>query len=287
MYRSRLLLFFLIVSIIGCKPEKPKDEENTLKAISSYFPEEKSQVLFVGLFHFDYPGLDVMVTAEEDKIDVLKEPKKSELSELVNYIKRFKPNKIAIEARPSWKATEKLHRYINGELRDQRDERIQVGFRIANELNLDTIYSIDTDGFANELGILDSAYANRFFKDFDFQSEDPYEKIYKKWFETKDKWVSKTKLLEYVKFTNSEESFNYDHGAYLIGDFKLDEYRGADITALWWYSRNLRIFRNIQKIATDPKDRLLVIYGTGHGPILKHLIESSPEMEWVNFSTLD
>lgn len=288
--KIRLLGTILIsITLFACSiPQQEKsNKEAILKDPSSFFPQEKAQVLFVGLFHFDYPGLDVNVTDKEDQIDVLKEPKKSELTELVNYIKRFNPTKIALEATPRWNATKKLKQYKLGELRDKRDERVQVGLRIASDLNLDTLYSIDAWGFADQLGKIDSAYASEFFKDFDFQSEDPLEQNYKMWFDAKDKMAANSNLLDYVKYINSEENFNYNHGAYLIGDFKLGDYRGADITALWWYSRNLRIFRNIQNITEEPTDRILVIFGSGHGPILKHLIESSPEYHFVPFQSLD
>jgi hypothetical protein len=71
-------------------------------------------------------------------------------------------------------------------------------------------------------------------------------------------------LLEYLKRTNSREALQLNYGAYLVGDFKLDKFRGADIVSLWWYNRNVRIFRKIQEITTSEKDRILVIFGNGH-----------------------
>ncbi len=96
---------------------------DTLKIPADFFPGKKTKVLVVGTFHFDYPGLDSHKTIPEDQIDVLKEPKKSEVSELIAYIKKFKPTKIAIEANANWNATQKLREYIQGEHRDKRDER--------------------------------------------------------------------------------------------------------------------------------------------------------------------
>ena len=51
-----------------------------------------------------------------------------------------------------------------------------------------------------------------------------------------------------------------------------------------WYARNLRIFRNIQAIATEPDDRIMVIFGAGHLGILRQQLESYPGMELVEFS---
>jgi hypothetical protein len=45
-----------------------------------------------------------------------------------------------------------------------------------------------------------------------------------------------------------------------------------------WYHRNIRIYANILRI-TDPGDRLLIFYGAGHVPVLRHLLGASGEYE--------
>jgi len=277
----------LIIAILCFACNKPnKDQQIILKPASDYFPKEKTQVLVVGTFHFDYPGLDAHKTSDEDKIDVLKEPKKSEVTELVGYIKKFKPNKIAIEAFDSWNATEKLKQYKTGAFRDKRDERYQLAMRIANEMQLDTLYAIDANTMSEDLEKIDSSYTNTLFKDFDFQSDDPYNTFVFDWITEDEKILPKVNLLEYFKHFNSKESHQYGYGAYLVGDFKLDNLRGADILASWWYNRNLRIFRKLQEITESPDDRILVIFGNGHAAILRQLLDASPEYEFVEFDSL-
>ncbi len=255
--------------------------------MSSYFPGERAKVLVVGTFHFDYPGLDAMKEAEEDKIDVLKEPKKSEVTELVEYLKRFQPTKIAIEAHPEWKSGRKFREYRQGKHRDNRDERYQLGMRIGLEMDLDTIYPVDAYDFTRDLSGLDSAFVQELFRDYDFRNDsDPYSQLYRDWFTDDSKLVSRVHLLEYFKHMNSRESHEYGYGAYLIGDFKLGEYRGADLLAVSWYDRNLRIFRNIQRITESNDDRILVVIGNGHAAILRQLFEMSPEFEFVELDGL-
>lgn len=262
-------------------------QSNVLKPIASYFPEQRAQVLVVGSFHFDYPGLDALKAPEEDKIDVLREPKKSEVTALVEYIKQFNPTKIAIEAFPSWETGRKYREYRQGMHRDQRDERYQLAMRLALESNLDTIYAVDASDMVPDLEALDSTYVESLFRDFDFESDaDRYTALYRHWFEEDSKAVSRIPLLDYFRNMNSPESHRYGYGAYLIGDFKLDQHRGADILAVWWYNRNLRIFRNIQQITQGPEDRILVVIGNGHAAILRQLFEASPEYEFVEFSGL-
>lgn len=281
----RILIIILTLSMLSCSQEPPK-ETPMLKKASEYFPKEKAQVLVVGTFHFDYPGLDYNKTSEQDKIDVLAEPKKSEVTELVEYIKKFRPNKIAIEAFPEWQATAKLRKYKKGEFQGKRDERYQLAMRIANDLNLDTLYAINSWALTDYKAETDSVYFAELFKDFDFQSEDPYDQLMTNWFKENVKLVSKTNLLDYFKLSNSKESHDYGYGAYLVGDFKLDDYRGVDILSMWWYNRNLRIFRNLQVITENKKDRILMIFGNGHAAILRQLICASPEYDFIEFNSL-
>lgn len=277
-------LFTILFLLASCNSGSEKKRD--YKTAKDFFPEEKAQFLVVGTFHFDYPGLDAHQIEEANKIDVLKEPKKSEVSELVEHIKKFKPTKIAIEATENWNAVEKLKKYKNGEFRDERDERFQLGMRIANELGLDTLYSIDGGSMAQDIEKLDSVYSAYLWKDFDFKSDDPYEKYILEWFGARDVMSNEMNMLEYFKLINSPESHQYGYGTYLIGDFKLDNERGADILSFWWYNRNVRIFRKLQTITDNPKDRILVIFGNGHAAILRQLIECSPEYEFIEFDSL-
>ncbi|WP_228853468.1 DUF5694 domain-containing protein [Aegicerativicinus sediminis] len=278
--------FFFLCLLLNFSCTSNHKNQLPLKEISEYFPKEKAQVLVVGTFHFDYPGLDAHKTSSEDKIDVLKEPKKSEVTQLVNYIKKFKPNKIAIEAFENWNATEKFRSYKSGEYQNNRDERFQLAMRIASELKLDTLYSIDTETMAGDLEKIDSSYAQALFKDFDFQSDDIYENYYRDQREAEDKAIPKMNLLDYFKYINSKEYHQYDYGAYLIGDFKLGDSRGADIISSWWYNRNLRIFRKLQLITENANDRILLVFGNGHASVLRQVIEASPEYEFIEFDNL-
>jgi len=279
-------LQLLIVVILGLVCVNCQKDNDNLKTAKEFFPKERAKVLVVGTFHFDYPDSDAHKTNEKDKLDVLKEPKKSELKELIDYIKSFQPNKIAIEADSSWLATQKYQKFKNGELRNDRDERVQLGMRIAHELSIDTLYAIDAWSMAQDIQKRDSVYTNELWKDYDLIGNSSEEAGAKNWLKYEDSLKNKISLLEYFKRMNSAEFHKYGYGIYLQGDFKLGQYKGADIISYWWYNRNARIFRNLQEVITSTNDRVLVIFGNGHAPLLRHLISSSPEMEFVEFDNL-
>ncbi|MCE4066481.1 DUF5694 domain-containing protein [Chryseobacterium gleum] len=272
-----ILLVCLSTSVVAQK--KPSD----------YFKNPKTKVLVVGTFHFDYPNLDAHKTNKEDQVDVLSPKTAKEVTELVEYIKKFKPTKIAIEAWPGWNANQKLKEYSEGKHRDKRDERYQLAMRLASELTINELFSIDAESILDDLekhfGKTDSAFFKNLSKDYDFRSDDPISEQFTAFYKSSEPKNFKS-LLDTFTYMNSKESHQYGYGAYLSGDFKLREHDGADMLALYWYSRNLRMFRNIQNIPHNAEDRILVIAGNGHAAVLRQLFTSSAEYDFTEFSSL-
>ncbi|MFC0428501.1 DUF5694 domain-containing protein [Chryseobacterium scophthalmum] len=260
------------------------------KKPSEYFPDPKTKVLVVGSFHFDYPNQDAHKTEKSDQVDVLEPKTAAEVTELINYIKKFKPTKIAIEAWPNWKANEKLQEYKEGKHRDQRDERYQLAMRLATELKISELYSIDAnsvlDEFIEKFEKTDSVYFKNMLKDYDFLNDDRISQQYNTFIKNTARKNFKS-ILDMFKYMNSKEYHQYEYGAYLTGDFKLREHDGADLLALYWYNRNLRMFRKIQEIPKNVEDRILVIAGNGHATVFRQLFTISPEYDYVEFSSLD
>ena len=260
------------------------------KKPSEYFPDPKTKVLVVGSFHFDYPNQDAHKTEKKDQVDVLEPKTATEVTELINYIKKFKPTKIAIEAWPNWKANEKLKEYKEGKHRDQRDERYQLAMRLATELKINELYSIDAnsvlDEFVEKFEKRDSVYFKNMLKDYDFLNDDRISQQYTTFIKNTERKNFKS-ILDMFKYMNSKEYHQYEYGAYLTGDFKLREHDGADLLALYWYNRNLRMFRKIQEIPKNAEDRILVIAGNGHATVFRQLFTISPEYDYVEFSSLD
>lgn len=240
----------------------------------------------MGTFHFDYPGLDGHKTIDDDKIDVLSVQRQKEMNELVNYIKQFKPNKIVIEGTDSHFWTNELKKFKNGKVDLKRDERYQLGVRIASEMTLDTLYALDATTFAEELQEVNSEFSAKLWKDYDWNDEGELPDRYNEWSNYKDQLAKEIDLLTNFKYINSEESHTYEYGSYLTGDFELDENRGADVLSIYWYNRNLRIFRKIQEINNDKNDRILIIFGNGHASLFRQFFSSSSEFDYIEFNSL-
>jgi uncharacterized protein DUF5694 len=57
-------------------------------------------------------------------------------------------------------------------------------------------------------------------------------------------------------------------------------YPGASVAARW-YERNLKITSNILRLIDSPGDRVLVVIGAAHAPILRELLERVPGVRVV------
>lgn len=182
----------------------------------------------------------------------------------------------------------------------------QLGFQLAKRLSHTSVHCVDAWGryYAPPLDLEDYA-ANRTTQelqqvlaqlDFDpfrdltsYAQEHGQEAILSQWQGALQKAGESGELVktqrtirEALVLINREEHIQRSHHAYLGGPFKIgggNEYPGVDyITA--WYSRNLRIFANIQRI-TASGDRILLIIGAGHVTILRHCALTSPEYELI------
>lgn len=253
--------------------------------------DNRPKVLLVGTFHFGYPGLDTHKTADQYKLDILSEERQRELRELLDYIKLFQPTMIMVES--GWNTgylMNRMRRWQKGEEELKRNERDQIGIRLAHELGLDTIYGIDAYSLSQQfMRSKDSTTFKALFSDI-FESKEErasvYEDRYWDWYDKEDSLAYEMPLLDFFKFQNSEQVIDRGHGHYVLDD-NYDDYDSVDgWLLLGWYSRNLRIYKNFQRIKKKSNDRVLILIGAGHGSILKQQLSSSPEYELVPFNSL-
>ena len=58
---------------------------------------QQTEVLTLGVFHFDFPNLDMQQISEEDQIDVLSPVYQKEIELIANKLAKFRPDAIVIE----------------------------------------------------------------------------------------------------------------------------------------------------------------------------------------------
>lgn len=258
----------------------------SVSLVAAYGQTQKTEIMMLGTFHFNFPNLDVKIVERDDQIDVLEPQHQKEIKEIVNRLALFNPTIIVIEANPQDQSRiDSLYdRYVEGVHTLSRNERQQIGFRLGKMLGIEKLYCTDDWGrhydhvrelLNNEDSREYAEFYNTFYNNPDsslFYMPDP---IFK----------TESILAELIRI-NDERDIKNHFGNYLIGPFKYatdeNEFFGVDFITGWWLNRNLRIFRNIQKIDRKPDDKILVIYGAGHLNTLNYFFDCSPEFDLVD-----
>ena len=206
---------------------------------------------------------------------------------MLSAIERYNPTKIAIEANQTSQARidSLYNEYLVGRFELKANEIYQIGFRMAKRLGHPQVYAVDATarGFDSDFSETEYEEKRSYFAQRmgpvatarEVALDDAYMALYA----DDDKLKTKVTLLDYLLYQNSAERLSQGHGHYLIGDFKMNEkedYFGAD-GAIWWYNRNIRIFANLLGINDPGKDRVFLLIGAGHVPLLKFLADASPD----------
>ena len=236
--------------------------------------ERRAQILVLGTYHFDNPGLDVVKT---EVADVLTPAKQDEITQVIEALARFRPTKIAVEVRADRAARldSSYSAYRADRRTSSRSEVQQLGFRLAERFGHRLLYPVDHGG-EFPFGVM-MQYA---------QAHDPafVQRVQQATAEMtaeSNRYQRQKSIGEILRLANDPARIDKGHAMYVeiarVGAG--DSYVGADLLAKW-YERNIRIFSDLQRIA-QPGDRILVIFGAGHAAILRQLIASDPQLELV------
>ena len=235
---------------------------------------ERPQILILGSYHFDNPGLDIVKT---DVADVLTPAKQAEIEQVVEALSRFRPTKIAVEVRADRaRQLDSLYgAYRAGRHTRSRSEVQQLGFRLAERFGHPRLYPLDHAGEFPFGAVMQ--YAQQHDPDFVRRVQQVTAEIASE----ENRQQRQNSIGEILRLKNDPADIRRGHALYLefarVGAG--DTYVGADLLAKW-YDRNIRIFSDVQRIA-QPGDRVLVIFGTGHAAILRELIASDSRLELV------
>lgn len=279
-----LTLLLAISTLYSCQNDKNENSNNPSDA-NTQSNTGQIQVLTLGTFHFSFPNLDVEKTEDNDQIDVLDAKYQKEIELIVDKLAKFKPTKIVIEREPEYqKKYDSLYQsYLKNNHKLSRSEDQQIGFRLAKRLGLKYLYCTDAWGedYEDVKNLMDGkdSIERQKFEEFFYNNPDSLLLSYRN-----EKQIFKTQgILAELKRINTDSELSKSLGDYLIGVFKyetpVNNQFGVDFTTGWWFNRNLRIFRNIQRVDATPGDRVLVIYGAGHMNLLNIFFEASPEYE--------
>jgi hypothetical protein len=231
-------------------------------------PEPVASVLFLGSYHMANHDLDVHNTHADD---VLAPRRQGEIAEVARLVERYRPTKVMVETRPASQARldAEFAASCRGDRPLGRDEIEQLGYRIACDMGLSGVTGVDW----NELGPVAAESSVDYLAAIERHGQQAQRE--------RDMSAGNAQAAEdqavldngtigdMLRHLNSPAWLAANGRAY----FRIGLYGTADDPAganwvMLWHGRNLMIFDNIVR-NTAPGDRVLVVYGAGHGNLLR------------------
>jgi hypothetical protein len=229
-----------------------------------------AQVLVVGSYHMSNPGLDAISVRADD---VLAPKRQAEIERLAERLAQFRPTKVAVEIPFGRDSTSNslYRRYLQGTHALDRTEMQQIGFRVARRAGLTRIYGIDYPLDVNVAGVMVWALTHG-QPDLAMSAQSLTTRLLAE----ADSMMKNAPAGDIIAALNSPRA-DSAHGIYMaalrVGADT--SYPGATMTARW-YERNLKIASNVLRLIESPNDRVLVLIGAAHGPILREVFSRVP-----------
>lgn len=281
--KSFNLIILLLIAAAGLHAQSGK------KSLQSFFDSsgiKPAKVMLAGTFHFAYQNLDEHKTDKKNMRNILSEKSQKELQKVLDVLRAYKPTRIYLESKDQQWLDSSYNACTDATLKTQPNERVQIGFRLAKELKLAKVYAADSKELINDWNDADSVLLAKVLGSdsvSDKKHADLLNKIYSKYYIYTDSICANAPLLDALIYMNDPRNLQLNNGAYLSGYFNTLGNYGPDFLATWWVNRNLRIFNKILLSKPTGSDRILILFGAGHVPLLKASFESSPDFEYVDF----
>lgn len=228
-----------------------------------------AEVMVLGTFHFHKVS---------DSTTILAPERQAQIRAVVRSLAEFRPTKTAVEEiRADADRLDSLYTaYRSGRHEITRNERQQLGFRLADRLGHERLYSIDYKHDWPMESVVDHAEKHQpWFTDY-----------WEDWMDWAEEMALQVpddvSISERLRMWNHPDTLALMHGRYMrAAEVGTDSgYVGANFVAEW-YRRNIYIFANLTGIA-NPGDRIIVIIGSGHAPTLRRFVAAHPRMKLID-----
>lgn len=249
--------------------------------------EATADFLFVGSYHMDNPGRDVHNMQADD---VTSERRQAEIREVAALLERYRPTRVFVE-RDSAKQADLDRRFADTCGKGEplaHSETEQLGLRIACDMGLAGATAADW----NELGAIDDSERINWMRVLELPGQKERHAqmlaVGAEMSRIDQEVLDNGSVLDALRRKNSRDWLDANARSYfhlaLLGT--PDDPVGASWMG-YWYVRNQMIFNNIVR-GTKDGDRVLVIYGAGHGNLLRQMAADSgmyhvhDPLEWLD-----
>lgn len=232
----------------------------------------KPTILLLGTVHLANPDNGDAFKAKVEGLQT--ERRQLELKEVIHRLKEYKPTKIAVESKMERQEQlkEEYLEFLDGSFTLTDSEIHQIGFRLAERMELPELHAIDWNERRSE-GVNPWEWAEKHQPELLAEIE----ALVKGMMEDFNEKYSHSTIRETLLWLNSSDYTTKDQELYMKMALIGNDENPAGIQWLsdYWVYRNLRIYKNIVKLAETSDDRILVLYGVGHLSLLSRYIEES------------
>ncbi|GAB3510488.1 hypothetical protein GCM10027341_48900 [Spirosoma knui] len=239
--------------------------------------QPRTKILLLGTIHFTPSPTD---TYKNEAMTISSNKRQQEINAVVERLAKFQPNQICIEMTLSeqQRMDSIYQQFLKGSYQLKNDEIDQLALPTAQKAGLKRVTCVNYRGRYEPGPVVEFAKNNDQLAIT--TASDEYGRSCMAEIEQKQKSQS---VGNFLAFLNTPYALNKNlayYTNYLARIGKGNNYIGTDLVADW-YATNLHIYTNIIR-AIQPSDKaIIVIFGQGHIPILKHLFESNATFEVV------
>jgi len=269
----------LIAAAIPAKGQSPLD---------AFRNAPRAQVLILGVFHFQDAGRDGY--KPQFPFDIRTPQRQRELEEVIARLAAWRPTRIAIEQRTDRQPrVDSLYAiYPGGGMDTLQNEIYQVAYRLAKRLGHSGVFAVDAPARYLDSAMSEAEWKRRqaALKPGPLSATD-WDARYTALYRADDSLKTVRTLRETLLAANDPERLAIGHGHYLVGsllDGPPGDYFGADGFVSAWHNRNIRIYSNVARLIRSPEERVLLVIGAGHAPIIRAQFASAPFVKLIAVS---
>jgi uncharacterized protein DUF5694 len=240
------------------------------------------EVMVLGTYHFDNPGRDLNNVQADD---VTAPKRQAELQALAEALATFQPTRVMVESRSESPdlADARYAAFAPAALAGDRNETVQIGYRLAHRLKLGKVHAIDEQPGPGEPDYFPFGKVAEFAAANGLQARiDALMARGAAITGAAQEKMATASIAELLIDHNDPDGAASRIDIYyeLLGIGDAEHQPGADLNAMW-YLRNAKIFAKLMTVA-EPGDRILVVYGSGHNYWLRHFAASTPGFRSVD-----
>lgn len=234
------------------------DEAQILKESKEVFTFNKAQVMLLGTWHMGKTS-----DAYKSSYDASEPHRQKEIAELAKQLATFKPTKILVEISPEEQveldAVYAAYKKNPSKISSYYGEVGLLAFPIAR-LSGATLHATD-----HEMGY-DYPSIEKLAQETRNEHFNSYYAKVGPFMQKVDALENKATTKQLYRFTNTQNYLDFlfnVNADLLIHVNTKNNFEGANVAADY-YTRNLRIYANFNRLDITPTDRVLVLYGASH-----------------------